>query len=290
MTSPPRAALNACYSALRHRFSRSSPQTVLDEKGYVREASENLIEGVHLGDFEADVRQGDGNELAGKFRAVHSSTALAVNTFAPFKANTAALRLPAGGDFVSLSFERKCPHGLRMGNPPNLDVLMDSPKGVVAIESKCTEHLNRHIAEFRPAYDAEIRDERRATPWFHQMEQLVVAPRTYCWLDAAQLVKHSFGLAYTFRGQPATLLYLFWEPSNTAAFPIFSEHRAEVARFGASLVGASPNFVAMSYPELWTWWDTLSEPDWLSTHVSRLRARYDVSLEHVKEMRGRIAG
>jgi len=65
----------------------------------------NLIEGVRLQDFERDLRQGDGNELAGKFRAAHSSCALAVNTFAPFKAHAAGLRLPGGADFAPPSFE-----------------------------------------------------------------------------------------------------------------------------------------------------------------------------------------
>jgi len=49
---------------------------VLDEKGYVSETGQNLIEGVHLDDFEADLRQGDGNELEGKFRAAHSAVGI----------------------------------------------------------------------------------------------------------------------------------------------------------------------------------------------------------------------
>src|SRR5580704_9616505 len=107
-----RSALTACRSALIHGFVRSAPQAVLDEKGYVSEAGQNLIEGVSLVDFEADLRQEDGNEMEGKFRAAHSSSALAVNNFAPFKANLAALNLPRGNAFASLQFERKCPHGL----------------------------------------------------------------------------------------------------------------------------------------------------------------------------------
>ena len=63
--------LPACRSALMDGFSRSAPHLTLDAKGYVREPSENLIEGVRLADFEADLRQGDGNELEGKFRAAH---------------------------------------------------------------------------------------------------------------------------------------------------------------------------------------------------------------------------
>jgi hypothetical protein len=250
---------------------------VLDKKGYVSEAGQNLIEGVRLEDFEADLRLGDGNEMNGKFRAAHSSSALAVNTFAPFKTNAAALRLPGGGDFANLNFERKCPHGLVGRRSPNLDVLTDGPNGVIAIESKCLEHLSPHKAKFAQAYEDQIKGERRQTVWFREMQQLVKEPSTYRWLDAAQLVKHAFGVAYTFGETPAALLYIFWEPSNPEAYPIFSQHRAEVNRLAASVVGSKPEFVAMSYPELWTSWDAHTEPKWLRAHVGRLRARYGVA-------------
>jgi len=269
--------LGACYVALRRGFLRSAPQTEVDEKGYVGEATENLIDGVYLSEFEADVRQGDGNELGNKFLAVHSSSALAVNTFAPFKAHPAALGLVADTGFISLHFERKCPHGLREGNPPNLDVFVDGPKALIAVESKCTEHLRSHKAKFRPAYDAEIRDARRKTAWFKEMQRLRENPCAYRWLDAAQLVKHAFGLAYTFPNRPVTLLYLFWEPSNPDKFPIFAEHRAEISQFAESVSGAGPDFVSMSYPELWASWAKHFEPDWLPAHLGRLRTRYGVA-------------
>lgn len=278
MTSSARTPLVACRSALIQGFVRSAPQGVLDEKGYVSEAGQNLIEGVHIVDFEADLRQGDGNEMEGKFRAAHSSSALAVNTFAPFKSDPAALRLPAGSGFASLSFERKCPHGLAGRRSPNLDVVAEGPTGVVAVESKCLEPLTPHVANFAPAYDAEIRDGRRETAWFQEMLRLVEEPRAYRWLDAAQLVKHAFGVAYTFADRPMTLLYLFWEPSNPEVYPIFAEHRAEVTRFAASVGGGGPEFVAMSYSELWSSWGTCSHSEWLRTHVGRLKARYGVAV------------
>jgi hypothetical protein len=88
-----RSALTACRFALIQGLVRSAPQAVL-EKGYVSQAGQNLNEGVSLVDFEADLRQAGGNEMEGKFRAAHSSSALAVNTFAPFKSDSAPLRLP----------------------------------------------------------------------------------------------------------------------------------------------------------------------------------------------------
>jgi len=270
---------SACRAALIQRFRRLSPRIALDEKGYVGEATLNLIDGVRLDDFEADLRQGDGNEMEGKFLAAHSSSALAVNTFAPFKRDIAALRLPGGvGLFSSLQFERKCPHGLVGRRSPNLDLLAEGPNEVVAVESKCLEHLAPHTAEFSPAYGAEIIDDRRQTAWFREMQRLVEEPRRYRWLDAAQLVKHAFGIAHTFPDRAATLLYLFWEPSNPDGYPTFAEHRSEVSRFKASVVGSGPKFIAMSYPELWELWSKQGEPEWLMPHVSRVRARYGVEV------------
>ena len=160
---------------------------------------------------------------------------------------------------------------------PNLDVVASGPNGVVAIESKCLEPLTSHKPEFAPAYEAEIRDERRQSAWFREMQRIAAAPKTYHWLDVAQLVKHAFGLAYTFTDRPVTLLYLFWEPSNPEAYSVFAEHRAEIDRFAASIRGGGPNFLALSYPELWMLWDSESGPKWLLTHVRRLRARYSVA-------------
>jgi hypothetical protein len=109
-------------------------------------------------------------------------------------------------------------------------------------------------------------------------ERVVDDEYRYRWLDAAQLVKHAFGIAHTFPNKPATLLYLFWEPSNPKEHPFFDEHRAEVTRFSEAISGGGPEFIAMSYPELWASWDAHPEPNWLPTHVSRLRARYGVAV------------
>ncbi len=158
----------------------------------------------------------------------------------------------------------------------NLDLLADGPSGVVAVESKCLETLTPHVANFASAYEYEIKDQRRQSAWFREMQRLVKEPKTYRWLDAAQLVKHAFGVAHTFPRQPITLLYIFWEPANANEFPNFAEHRDEVTRFAESISGGGPEFVAMSYPELWRLWDTQSEPEWLYSHVQNLRLRYGV--------------
>lgn len=262
--------------ALRRSFMRIHPTREVDDQGYVRNVTDNLVANVRREDFEADLRSGDGNELKRKFKAVHSSSALAVNVFGPFRTCISELTLPGKASFTRLAFERKCPHGVSSSSP-NLDLLLDGPEGVVGIESKLTEHLSKHRAAFSPKYHHKIRDERRDSAWFREMCRLEDNPRLYCWLDAAQLVKHAFGLAYTFPGQPVSLLYLFWEPCNAGQFPLFAKHRHEIDAFSESVGGSRPAFRAMSYGELLSDW-LETAPSWLANHIGELRTRYQVDL------------
>ena len=258
-------------------LSRTKPGIILNSSGYVHDPAENLLDDISLQDFDADLRQGDGKELEGKFRAAHSSSALAVNNFAPFKRRPGSLSLAGIAGLGMLQFERKCPTGLE-GTPPNLDLVIESDNSVVGVESKCTEFLCRHMAKFRPAYPERIRDERRSGPWFAEMMRLIDDPTNYAWLDAAQLVKHAFGLARTFHGRRTILLYLFWEPTNASSFSIFDEHRQEISNFSGRVAGGFPEFRAMSYRELWRDWESGQPPDWLRAHLQRLRARYEIAI------------
>jgi hypothetical protein len=68
----------------------------------------------------------------------------------------------------------------------------------IAVESKCTEYLTNHAAKFSEAYREQITDDRRETGWFREMEELRKRPKKYRFLDAAQLIKHYFGVARTY--------------------------------------------------------------------------------------------
>lgn len=201
-------------AGLREALSRHRPHVAINDQGYAADFRDTLLPLVAAEDFETDLRAGDGNELETKFRAAHSSSALAVNCFAPFRRRIADLALPMGRAFQDLQFERKCPTGLRGGRAPNLDVLLSGPTGVVGVESKLTGFLGRHRAAFSPAYADQIRDERRDQGYFREMHRLTDAPDSHVWLDAAHLIKHAFGMARTFRDRPMTRLYLYWEPAN----------------------------------------------------------------------------
>lgn len=272
----PSAIRRQAAIALRHAFVTSSPSIVLDPRGYAGSFQQNLLPGVLADDFEADLKRGDGNELDGKFRAAHSSSALAVNCFGPFRRRIGDLSLLGMRAFETIAFERKCHTGIRGGRHPNLDAVAEGPE-VVAIESKLTEYLGPHPAKFTDAYREQIRDGRRDGAWFAEMLRLTEAPDSYQLVDAAQLIKHAFGLANCFRDRPVALLYLFWEPANAADHPIFTAHRREIAEFADRVAAATPGFAAMSYPELWASWEA-DAPAWLAEHLAHLRGRYAVTI------------
>jgi Restriction Endonuclease associating with ARP len=268
----------AAITALRRRFAALRPDLEVSPSGYVSRVEDNLLPGVEARQFVEDLPAGNGRELESKFLAIHSSAALAVNTFARFKDEPAHLSLVGVTGFEALDFEFRCPTGLRGGRPAHLDLLAQGRAGVVAVESKCTEHLEPKAPRFSPAYAEQIDDQRRAGPWYRAMAAIVAGTETFTLLDAAQLIKHAFGLARCFRQQPVRLLYLYWEPLDGDRLPMILSHRAELARFSRLVAGGQPTFGAQSHPELWEAWRAASRPSWLRHHVGNLRARYGVAL------------
>jgi len=102
------------------------PATALDEKGYVESPELNLLPGIRLEYFEDELQQADGNELESKFRAAHSSTALAINSFGWFRRDGCLqhLTLLGASKVNALRFERKC-RIFRGGRAPNLDAWIE---------------------------------------------------------------------------------------------------------------------------------------------------------------------
>ena len=268
--------LKLAKRGLRKGLNIFSPGTHINAKGYTESIADNLVSSVMPADFESDLKQGSGNEDSGKVRATHSSSALVVNCFGPFKRHLSDLQICGTEGLTSLHFEKKCPTGLR-GTPPNLDLLTEHTDHIVAIESKCTEYLSPHPADFSTSYETKICDARRESSWFREMQRLIKSPRTYSCLDAAQLIKHAFGLLNCYPGRKLTLLYLYWEPINAVDFPIFEEHRSDIAAFSEMIAGSHLDFEAMTYNDLWSSWDETA-PQWLSKHLRDLRERYAVTI------------
>lgn len=178
--------------------------------------------------------------------------------------------------FSSLVLERKCPSGLD-GTPPNLDVVLQSAEEVIAIESKLTEFLERKVAAFGASCDT-ISDWRRHTGWFKEFQALRQSPHNYSCLDAAQLIKHFFGLAHSFPETPCTLIYLYWEPLDWSDYEKFHCHRKEINEFAVRVQESRIRFRALSYLDLWKEWEGMADCEWLKLHVANLRKRYGVYL------------
>jgi len=255
---------------------RCSFAGVTDRKGYTHSPQDNLLPGIDLATVESDLICGDGNELRSKFCAVHSSSALAVNCFAPFKVHPNNLILLGKRGAKCVNFEWKLPI-FRGGTAPNVDVRIERDTDIVAVESKLLEYLTPKRPMFSDAY------ERLAPPesdpiWWDAYEKAKGGDPQY--LDRAQLVKHYFGLN-NFRkknpeGPGLTLLYIFWEPLNRQDVEECRQHREEVKTFVDSLSNSQIQFQWMTYNDLWEEWSAV--PD-LATHAQRLKARYQVRLQ-----------
>lgn len=251
---------------------------------------DNLIDGVTRDDCESDLDRGAGSETRdrqhksgavspAKFCAPYSSSALAVNTFGPFRHAPEFLRLDGRLGVTKVEFEYPCANGLRTRHRPHFDLYAESPAGVIAVESKFLELLGSHDVDFKAQYDrpfggADGHAIVAEDPWRLVYQELKSGALIYQHLDAAQLVKHYLGLVHCFRDTPRTLLYLFWEPDNWDQVNEFSVHRTEVQQFADLVNRCSTRFEFLSYRELWRDWELHSTWPGMPAHLGRLRQRY----------------
>lgn len=268
------AAVERLGSLKGHTIFRS------ERPGYTKRPIDNLVPGVRRRDFWEDLQGGDGSELAdslqtqAKFCAAYSSSALAVNTFGPFRHTPGHLVLAGHSAFSQSQFERRCPTGLR-GIPPNLDFVAAGDESLVAVESKFLETLQPKKALFSRSYDSVIQTQAEPA-WQNMYKALVVDPTRFIHLDAAQLVKHYLGIRNTFRTLHVAqvLLYLYWEPTNAEEIPDFMLHRREVAFFSSEIEDSEIQFLALSYHRLWKDWEKAAGWEGMLAHVDSLRQRY----------------
>jgi hypothetical protein len=267
---------------VRHALLQRTFNSV-DDRGYVKRPAGNLVPGVRLEQFEGDLREGDGNELDGKFCAAHSSSALAVNCLAWFNEpdRFALLPLLDSQGAESVRFERKFPI-FRGGTPPNLDVVIDRASELIAIESKLTEHLVKKQPKFTAAYERLAPPALAESCWWEVYQKAKTGASGY--LDVAQLLKHYFGLRKHQQGlkapKPIRFLYLFWEPLNWADIEVCRQHRKECLALAEATAASEIPFRWKAYPDLWQQW---TESPAVSQHAKDLQARYGVELPWAKE-------
>ncbi len=251
-----------------------------DARGYLDTVEANLFQPLNETTRKA-FENGSGSELQdtltrpAKMKALHSSSALAVNFFDSWvgkDTSILAASLGLASEITDIKFEEKFSTGLT-GIPPNLDVTLELADGyIVGIESKLSEWLtpkSKSIAPFKPKYFPVGQGlwKLRSLPHAQQLaESINMGEQSFRYLDAPQLLKHALGLA-TQLGERLSLFYIYldWPGEESEA------HGQEIQRFGA-LVDASLRFEAYTYQDLFS---SLNNKDGMDeSYISYMRARY----------------
>ena len=230
--------------------------------------------------------------------ALHSSGALVLNAFYPWKKNKAlsCLSLNPRG-FECMRLEELCPTGTEVRGDSayaHLDLLLCDSNMILGVESKFCEIVSKQQNKgggkiaFSESYE-----KPRALGCARLRNEIEKEVGKYNRLDAAQLVKHYLGLRNCIRdcireggkyeGHKAVLLYLFWEPSN--AKDEYIEHGKEIEAFKKVIEKLHDQdkchkveFKSLSYLNLWKEWERTARNDWQKKHLAWLRERYQFPL------------
>lgn len=163
------------------------------------------------------------------------------------------------------------------GRHPWLDAVVQTQRMLIGIESKRFEPFrdNKSVS-LSSAYDRPV--------WGNNMrryedmrDKLRSGEALFRHLDAAQLVKHAFGLVTEAgrRNRSAALYYIFAEPASREgkAMPDsdHARHRQEVADFASAVDGDDVRFQAGSYRE---WISTWPHDDEIQAHGRAILANF----------------
>jgi hypothetical protein len=209
----------------------------------------------------AEFERGDGGELGGKMRALHSSAAACVNLFEYWRRNqqvhviAKACGLPASGTPELCYEENKLPVGAGLNRAvfkrnPNIDAVLRYGPGsrarTAGIEFKFTEaYGSRGYHELSERY--------LTGDWWDGLTNLrqiagEISPTdtTYHHLHPAQLIKHVLVLRHAHGPQGFRLLYLWYD----GPFDDGCRHREEVSRFAEAAKRDGVAFQAITMQEV----------------------------------------
>jgi hypothetical protein len=241
-----------------------------------------FLPGVPVAHVCARLAAAGGDEIgSGKFAHSESSAALAVNAFGwfierpmdlPPLPGTTAMGTP---ERVEVEYCARLPWS--GGRHPWLDAVVITPTHLIGVESKRFEPFrDTKTVSLSSAYDRPV--------WGGRMERFAVmrdALRSgglrFRHLDAAQLVKHAFGLVTEARRLPRrpVLFYLYVEPNERGEHQISAEdhrrHCDEIATFFQLVDGDEVTFLSSSYPR---WIDAALPVADAEAHLAHLRQRF----------------
>lgn len=130
-------------------LARINAAAEIDARGYVTDWHSNLLPGIDPGLIEGDFRAGKGSELDNKFQAAHSSAALAVNVFGPFRDRRDTFPVPGLGDLKLEKFERTFTTGLVGRIPPHLKVAAIGRTALLRLNQSASSILHRRRRALR---------------------------------------------------------------------------------------------------------------------------------------------
>lgn len=225
-----------------------------------------LLPGVPEDLVHAALAVAGGNEIeGGKLDSQESSAALAVNAFGWFLERPADLPpFPPLADLDwpahRVDVERQMRFPWRGGRHPWLDAAIETATHLIGVESKRFEPFrDTKTVNLSDAYDRDVWGDGMK-PFTAMRDALRGGDIALTYLDAAQLVKHAFGLVTEGNrvGKKPVLLYLYAEPTMRGTSAItpdtLARHRAEIARFDTAVAGAAVRFAACSYLEWLAGW------------------------------------
>jgi hypothetical protein len=227
---------------------------------YLTDVDNNIFGGLNE-KTESEFQKADGGELKdtksrpAKMKALHSSSALAVNIFQYWRGNNNIRDITAACGFCSkknrrtfeLEFERKYTIHAKESHHPNIDVVISSNEEVVskiyAIECKMTEPFG--------SSHSEVSDEYLSTDslWLDlpALKTLAQKSKEFKYLDVAQLIKHILGLMDEYRDKKKFLLmYLYYDVAGSDS----SVHYKEIEKFKKVATIDQIDFRYLSYQEL----------------------------------------
>jgi hypothetical protein len=252
----------------------------------------HLLPGLPVEEIRACYARAAGNEIdSGKFASSESSAALAANAFGFYLLRPETLpALPGTEDLgwpaSALTLEGVVRFPWSGGRHPCLDVLIETQTALIGIESKRYE-------PFRSKGDVALSDAYDRAVWGSKMsgftrvrDDLRTGVLSFHHLDAAQLVKHAFGLRTAVQepskhtNRRPILFYLFAEPKARsdgrliAAFDV-QRHRDELQQFADLVQGNEVDFRWATYKTLLDAWAG-HEISATSGHAQALLARFDL--------------
>lgn len=243
-----------------------------------------FLPGVPVAHVLARLAEAGGDEIgSGKFTHSESSAALAVNTFGWFIGRPAHFPPLPGTSAMGIPERVEVEYCARLpwsgGRHPWLDAVVITETHLIGVESKRFEPFrDSKTVSLSSAYDRPV--------WGEQMDRfasvrdaLRSGELRFRHLDAAQLVKHAFGMVTEARrlSRQPVLFYLYAEPHARGDVRISADdhrrHRDEIATFLKLVEGDEVVSLASSYGR---WLDNAAPGGDSKVHLAHLRQRFGV--------------